>query len=359
MSVDAAVSKIKSTKVTHRNWEEAINSAFYKLTYSEPGDVICITGPSRAGKTRLIGELARLLGGGLGDDESGIMRCVTVDAENTGPHGKFSTKAFTLKMLKAVRHPIYGGIGDDLNQDYSRSKAERATEGTLRSALESAFLNRKSRFLFIDEAQHVRYTSKDAMGAYAVLDSWKCMAKASGITLVIVGAYPILEVIGKSPHLIGRKSQIHLPRYQDNAEDFQQFRRILQFYANLIGEAAEEGVLIELEDMLYDGSLGCIGLLQQWLIRAAAQSCAKGFRISRASLEHEMLSEADLVSIAQEIRLGESILKLPDYKYVKDLNGDPGGNPKNPRKVKARKSKPFQRNPKRFKPGNRTDPDAD
>lgn len=69
---------------------------------------------------------------------------------------------------------------------------DRMTEGSMRQALEKAIRARQVRYLFIDEAQHARYTSCHAMGSFAVMDSWKCLAQSTGVVLVVVGAYPIL-----------------------------------------------------------------------------------------------------------------------------------------------------------------------
>ncbi|WP_289132198.1 AAA family ATPase [uncultured Spongiibacter sp.] len=348
MSVESAISRLKETKIVHRNWQSALSKAFATLSMASPGDVVCITGPSRAGKTKLISELSTLLCGEVDFESTGLIPAVVVDAENTGPHGKFATKAFTLRMLQAVKHPMYGFTGSDIHEDCTQSKAERATESTLRVALENAFLHRKTRFLFIDEAQHVKYVSKGAIGGYAVLDSWKCMAKSSGLVLVVVGAYPILQVVGNSPHLIGRKSQIHFPRYYSNEEDLTEFARILSSYDRMVSEFADGPVLSESIDILYQGSLGCIGLLRQWIIRSAALCIASDTKLSRKTLIDEMLSKADLQAISAEIYEGETMLTAPEYQPPsrKSLVSAAPTN--------GRKGVPFQRNPKRYPPGNRT-----
>jgi len=51
-------------QIPHRNWERALSESFALLIAAQPGDVVCIAGPSRAGKTRLIHELCRLITGG-------------------------------------------------------------------------------------------------------------------------------------------------------------------------------------------------------------------------------------------------------------------------------------------------------
>lgn len=352
MKAPQIISKLNGTKIVHRNWQLALGEAFAALSLASPGDVVCITGPSRAGKTKLISELVGLLCGEIDFDRDGILPAVIVDAENTGSHGKFSTRAFTLKLHQAVRHPIYGTVGDGFNEEYSSGKAERATESTLRFALENAFRQRKTRFLFIDEAQHVRYVSKDSQGGYAVMDSWKCMAKTCGLVLVVVGAYPILQVIGHSPHMIGRKSQIHLPRYHATDGDLAEFGKILATYDQIIADIATEQVLTQSAEMLYHGSLGCIGLLRNWLGRAVARSHATGKQLSSAMLKEVMFSKSDLAAISEEIYQGERLIEPPDTHPQSGCDQN--------KEVKApkRAGKPFQRKPRRYAPGNRTGGDV-
>ncbi len=351
MKASQVISKLNSTKIVHRNWQMALGEAFAALSLASPGDVVCITGPSRAGKTKLISELVGLLCGEIHFERDGILPAVIVDAENTGPHGRFSTRAFTLKMHQAIRHPIFGTIGGDFNEAYSREKAERATEPTLRFALENAFRLRKTRFLFIDEAQHVRYVTKDSQGGYAVMDSWKCMAKTSGLVLVVVGAYPILQVIGHSPHMIGRKSQIHLPRYYATDHDLAEFGKILATYDQIIADIATDQVLTHSAEMLYHGSIGCIGLLRNWIGRAVARSHAIVKPLSSEMLKEVMFSKSDLAAISEEILQGEKLIETPDAHP--QSRRDHSKVVKEPKKT----GKPFQRKPKRYAPGNRTGED--
>tara|TARA_B100000676_G_C18044391_1_gene826977 strand:+ start:858 stop:1916 length:1059 start_codon:yes stop_codon:yes gene_type:complete len=352
MRAPQVISKLNGTKIVHRNWQLALGEAFAALSLASPGDVVCITGPSRAGKTKLISELVGLLCGEIDFERDGILPAVVVDAENTGPHGRFSTKAFTLKLHQAVRHPIYGTLGEEFNDGPANTKAERTNEPTLRFALENAFRLRKTRFLFVDEAQHVRYVSKDSQGGYAVMDSWKCMAKTCGLVLVVVGAYPILQVIGHSPHMIGRKSQIHLPRYYATDHDLAEFGKILATYDQIIADIATEQVLTQSAEMLYHGSLGCIGLLRNWLGRAVARSHATGKQLSPALLREVMFSKADLAAISEEIYQGEKLFEPADTHSQSSRD--------RATKVLPPKSKgkPFQRKPKRYAPGNRTGGDG-
>lgn len=333
-------------QIPHRNWNNALSEAFAILIAAEPGDVVCITGPSRVGKTRLSHELCRLLSGGIPYEESGNMITVAVEAANTGPNGIFSTKSFMQRMLEAIQHPIYStaniNIGDiDLDQNLMN-----VSEGKMRLALERGLVKRNTKYLIIDEAQHARYASKGARGGYAVMDSWKCLAQMANIILVVVGAYPILDILRGSPHLVGRKHQVHLPRYHETVEDLEEFCLILAHYDQVVELGVDIQTLQECIEPLYEGTLGCIGLLRGWLTRASAIGVLRNEGITKDILMETVASGSDLKTIYQEIEHGEKLINEVDIGLLPNTSV---------KKKSTGKGKPFKRKPKRLKKNNRTE----
>lgn len=348
----ASVERLNNLKISHRNWKSALSESFTLLTMASPGDVIAITGPSRAGKSRLISELSGLLVEPGSFEKHGHLPVVVVNAVNSGPNGTFSTKAFTLRMLDAVRHPTLSTGGSHFDIDPTAMKVHRATEASLRLALERAFRARKTRYLFIDEAQHAKYASKTAQGSYAILDSWKCLAHDAGLILVIVGAYPVLQILQKSPHLLGRKSQVHLPRYYATEADLREFGAIVATYLRALQLQDEFPAAMTHLEILYQGSFGCIGLLRKWLIEAVALSAARDVPVSIDLLREARPSKSDLEKIASEIREGEAYFSF-DMEVGRDRA--PSSRPStSDSTAKKRVGKPFQKKPRRLKPENRT-----
>ncbi len=335
--------------IPHRNWQRALSEAFCVLSCASPGEVVCITGPSRAGKSLLIRRLIQLLIGEDRYEQTGMLPAVVVEAVNAGSHGTFSTKAFIQRMLEAVKHPLFSMRGQDLDDILAMQKMDRSTEATLRIALEQALIARGVRFLFIDEAQHVRYASKDAQAAFAVMDSWKCLAQTSGLVIVFVGAYPILDILAKSPHLVGRKHQVHFPRYHAVEEDIEPFGVLLENYSDLINLDSSLNSLRDIAELMYEGSSGCIGLLKAWLKRADAIAMISGQKINENLLRNTRLTDIDLNAIRTEILVGEQSLKRSSiekqdssFSNVETFAASSGN------------GKPFQKKPSRESAGNRT-----
>ncbi|WP_196229735.1 ATP-binding protein [Teredinibacter turnerae] len=336
--------------IPHRNWRRALAESFYVLSCASPGEVVCITGPSRAGKSLMIRRLIQMLFGDSRYEQTGHIPALVVEAANTGSHGTFSTKAFIQRMLEAVKHPLFSMRGQDLDDILAMQKMDRSTEATLRIALEHALIARGVKYLFIDEAQHVKYASKDTQAAFAVMDSWKCLAQSAGLVIVFVGAYPILDILANSPHLVGRKHQVHFPRYHATSEDIGSFAEMLQSYSTLVDLDSSLSSLIDVTELLYEGSLGCIGLLKAWLKRTDAIAMINGRKVDANLLRSTRLTDLDLKSIKAEIISGEDSLKkssfLEVYEGERKVTLSDGSN---------RSSKPFQRKPTRETARNRTE----
>ena len=92
-----SITNIKELYLPHRNWNNALSYAHAMLIASSPGEVVCITGPSRAGKTRLINSLEKLLVPRDDFKEFGLMPVVKILATNCSVRGAYSSKAFTLR----------------------------------------------------------------------------------------------------------------------------------------------------------------------------------------------------------------------------------------------------------------------
>ena len=340
-----AIEKIKKMRLSHRNWNSALAEGHAMLISSSPGEVVCITGPSRVGKTKLVGALEKLLVCGERFESNGEMPVAKVLATNCSVGGTFSSKSFTLRALDSLHHPFYSdnqtGNGAWCEEFYKR--LARTPETVLRPALEKALKNRKTVYLFIDEAQHVLYSKGGKKDARAILESWKCLAQSAGCVLVLVGAYPILEAVSLCPHLLGRKHQVHIPRYRANSEDLAVFLGLLEAYSPVLKLDPKVESLSCDDELLYEGTFGCIGLLNSWIREALAIAMANND--SYITQEHFLRSHkfyTERLVIAAEIQDGESVVFSDEADEMIELvSGDTG-------QTKKGRKRPFQKKPRRY-----------
>jgi hypothetical protein len=334
------MSKLK-VRICHRNWDETFSRIFTLLTYVDPADVVYITGPSQAGKSRMVSELRHLLDGDVSTRDKGVMNTVHVTAHNASTNGAFSTKLFAWDLLQSIKHPFYSALK---NSEKERSLFERTSEGMLYKAFTRALIDRKVKYLFIDEAQHVKYSAKSGT-SLAIMDSWKSMAINSKVVLVIVGAYPILGIIRNSPHLIGRTYKVSLARYFGTDEDLLEFAAILREFQKSVPPGLIDESFMNYTAEFQQYSFGCIGILWRWVVRIIVEAT-----IERSSLEDLLnrtrLSDDDLISIGEEIREGEEMLSNVDFQV---LNRSKLVSSIKVKSVKKVKSKPFKAAPRRYK----------
>ncbi|MBA2077103.1 ATP-binding protein [Rhodanobacter sp. PCA2] len=239
--IEDAIARIKETCVQHPRFMGASNQMNLAIHAISMGEVIPLVGPSRWGKTRMLREA---IGAHLGarPNAAGRMPVICVEAENAGPSGIFSTKDFMARCLEAIHHPFYGKDVEDLDpaetSSYKPRREQlihRTPERSLRAAFESALRHRGTEVLVIDEAHHVQYVAGGNEAAARVLDSWKCLANAAGVKLVLSGSYEILDLLLLAPHLVGRQQTIHLPRYRGAEEsDIRAWAGVLAHYSQFL-----------------------------------------------------------------------------------------------------------------------------
>jgi len=99
---------------------------------------------------------------------------------------------------------------------------------------------------------------------------------------------------------------VHFARYSaDSPEDRQIFQNVLLTFQQQ-APFAEEPDLLSIWEFLYERSVGCVGILKDWLVRAAITSLKNGeATLSLKELERTALSVSQCEKILIESREGE------------------------------------------------------
>jgi hypothetical protein len=182
----------------------------------------------------------------------------------------------------------------------------KTTIAEYRYAVEQALRFRRPAAVMIDEAQHL---SKMASGRLLLdqLDVVKSIANQTGIVHVLFGTYDLLAFRNLNGQLSRRSLDVHFPRYQaESASERQVFINILQSFAHHMPLAEPPDLTAEWE-LLYERSIGCVGILKQWLMRALSSvlRCG-GNTIGRKDLEAQALSVLQCQKIFSETAEGEA-----------------------------------------------------
>jgi AAA domain len=150
----------------------------------------------------------------------------------------------------------------------------------LQEAAEEAMRRHGVRVIIVDEAHHMMYTGNG--GATVTLQEqleWlKSMSNTTHVLHILVGTYDLLQ-FGKLNGQTARRSlPVHFPRYQLQREE-----DCIEFQAALLALLQKVPLPCDTETFVstywiyfYECSIGCIGVLKDWLLRAVSTALDEG-----------------------------------------------------------------------------------
>lgn len=355
----------KTYTIAHPKMREVLKD-LKKEIYSSECNVILVVGPSGVGKSRLFQSTLRSVYLDMAEQlesDKGIIPITGIELPNPDL-GKFNWKDFYYRVLTGLNEPLIDYKIDHQRllkqipkEKISTRKSETAPE--LRRSIEKAFYYRKTKALLIDEAQHFfkitnGYADKNigtGVGITRQFDSLKSLANMANTKIVLFGTYALNAVINLDGQLSRRVKEIHFPRYDyRNKEDRKMFRSLLGTFQKLL-PVHEEPSFKEHEEFLYENSVGCAGVLKDWLLRCLSYAIENDEKtISIENLKKNVLQTQKLVTLAEEAVRGESIFteNEDDRDKLKSLLGTRKKEQK-PTEPTKQKSKPLpgNRNPER------------
>jgi hypothetical protein len=174
-------------------------------------------------------------------------------------------------------------------------------------AAEQALRHRRPPVVFVDEAQHLgRVASGRRLSDQ--LDVMKAIANRTGTVHVLLGTYELLPFRNLSAQLSRRCLDLHFQRYRaDSAADRQIFQSVLLTFQKQLPFESDD--LPAMWEFLYERSVGCVGILKEWLVRASVRSIRHGATaLAHEHLESTALSISQCEKILAESREGETRL---------------------------------------------------
>lgn len=319
---EARLDHFRAYTVAHPRLLKVKDALMNAINGAEPNSLIFVFGPTGVGKTTLRLKAERLITTELLNDlHKDRVRIPVVSVEAAAPEsGRFNWRDHYKRILRQLDEPL---IDYKVNRPEEGRCAQasarfmppsRAVGADYRYAVEQAIRHRRPVAVMIDEAQHL---GKIGSGRRLLdqLDVIKSMANQTKTVHVLFGTYDLLALRNLNGQLSRRSIDVHLARYHaDVQEDRQIFINILQTFEKEL-PFPDPSDLVRDWEFLYERSLGCVGVLKQWLVRAASAALRKGSRkVTLGSLESQALCIAQCEQMYAEIADGER--KLEEHSNV-------------------------------------------
>ncbi len=298
---------------------------------------VLVYGPSGVGKTTMIRQIRRRLNEmpvpqsaakSVAHSQDNLPPLPLLLLETRPPDGgAFNRADYYRTALKLLGEPFYERrmlVNIDSEQIWEkkgrgRTKAAQFNDSPeLRHALEAAMSRRGVQAVILDEAQHLMKLGSGSSAGKLLdqLDWIKSMTNVTGVVHILIGTYELLSFRNLSGQASRRGLDLHFPRYQFQHEpDRQDFQGVLLALLKQVPLPVEIEMLMQHWVYFYERSIGCVGVLKDWLIRAVAAALYDGSEaLTLEYLQDHALSLAQCERMALDATEGEQELRYAESR---------------------------------------------
>lgn len=314
-------------------------------TIWEPADVVFVVvcGPSGVGKSKLAEVLASRLNtpkpelNGQNPRRSLLINTRPPDGELFHRTNFYQTGLRLLGKTTFDRHIKVDVVTAEHLVEKKRVRGKTSTKYSddpeIRDVYEEELRRQRLRAVLLDEAQHL-ITSGDGKQPKDQLNWIKSMAIETGVLHVLIGTYDLLPFCNLDGQMARRGSDFHFARYQmEDENDCLAFRNAFSSLLKQIPLQVDHDALIQRWWYFFEGSIGCIGILKQWLVRALYRALREGSaELTRTYLEKSVLPDAKWERMRADAQSGEAEFQYAEGQnsYLSDLASMPTFVPKQP-----------------------------
>ncbi len=309
--------KCFSSLVEHLHFNNCHSRLLELLQMDSAKPLIIVTGPTGIGKTTLLAQLKASATALAAPEMAENPEALAFGGCAVKAHGQtaFSWKDTYVQILRSLQHPFPDSrpprsvptTTDRLLKNISPETVHRYTNDRLFRMLQKTIEHRKPKAILLDEAQHLlRVGSSQSL--LNQLEHLKYIADETHTPHILFGTYELIRLMDLSSALIRRREVVHFTRYVYDSEkpedSLEPFAEAVSVFARDFAGVATIDLLDEVP-YLYQGCVGCVGVLRQWLFNAYTSALASRSKITKGFLDRTALKAGDKKALLEDILEGE------------------------------------------------------
>jgi len=302
----ARLEAFKAVKVKHPRLEEV--DRLVTQTIEEPAGAthLLLYGPSGVDKSTVTKRLTERFV--AAERDPAIIPVVWVEARPSDT-GVYARLDYYRQVLTALQD--HAAVHDRLMHlalmaRPRRTKVEAIEWLDMREAVEYALKLLQVKAVVIDEAQHLLHVTAP-LRPVDQLDWLKSLTNRTQVLHVLVGPYDLCEVPNLSGQAARRGRDLHFPRYHiARHAERQEFVGALRYLLAQVPLTCDVDGLLARWRWFAEGSIGCIGILRDWLVDTVAALLAEGESVlTLEALQAHALAVGQRVRLEMDARTGE------------------------------------------------------
>jgi DNA polymerase III delta prime subunit len=240
-----------------------------------------------------------------------------------GPYLRFDYYWQIIDALK--EHLLVKELVGNVAHLMAAPKATRSKFGAIdwlkmRAVAEQALIRARVRAVFVDEGHRLMQGD----GSHSVdeqLEWLKSLSNRTKVLHVLAGPYALFGFRNTSGQLARRGRDIHFARYHmESKEERTAFVAALKYLLERVPLTCDLSALLSRWRWWASGSVGCIGVLKDWLVDAVAATLVQqGTSLTEDILTRTMPHPARRLSLEMEARAGEHKVALHDSESAKQF----------------------------------------
>lgn len=221
------------------------------------------------------------------------------------PWGRFSYKDYYIRVLESLKKVLveYKINYDLVESNFLRkqlSKFDNKDSTSLRRLMEKIFCHCQLKAFTVDQAEYL-FMLASARQLFNQIDWIQSLAKTTETRHILFGDYKLPSCFLLRAQAARLSEDIHLLPYQvDNPGDTVEFIKVIKnFQLNL--PLLQEPDLVQHYQYLFHGSVGCVGILKNWLVKSLVIALSEeAHTLTIKHLELGALESSRLIRIRQE-----------------------------------------------------------